>query len=316
MSFVLADLADPSRITTKVAYVREHLLGHCRKTDFIRAFVDGVDSFSGAVMDVYTWPVELLLEAYDLGSMQHLTTKLPAAFMEKTGESLRSYAYMGDLSMIVSHLIGGAEVGQYFASRATLSEDEFRRIIWPIFAECIWDGISRREPCGDEMLETRYRYKKAMRIISCPDLEPVSFLLRRSFPNLAKGPVLRGAFNQLSTAKGWGRAALTTATAGLDPDTKAVIHTQAVFGAKHIADKTKEISARMRANHLRFHSDGTFGPELNPALHYLVVDGDWPIEAKVNLLESGFTGVFELGDLDSLRSELDELGRTPTEVKK
>ena len=313
MSYVLADLTEAARIRAKTQYVREHLLVSRSKREFIAAFVasmgaNGKPPYADSVADCHNWPAELLLEAYDLGSMQHLTTSLPAAFKTATGESLRPYAYMGNLASLVSHLIGGAKVSSYFSRRASLSESQFLQTIWPIFAECLWTAIAGREAATDAVIESRYRYKKAMRIISSPDLEPVSFLLRRAFPTLAAGPVLRGVFNQLSRAKGWSRAALTTATTGQDPDSSAIIHTQSVFGEKHIADKTKELSARMRANYLRLVEDEMFGPEPTPREHYLVVDGDWPVDAKINLLEAGFSGIFELGDLTLLRGELARKG--------
>ena len=316
MRFVLADLADPYRVQTKVHHVRDRLLSATTRPEFVSAFVsemgaDGEAPYAQVVEDCHNWPAELLLEAFDLGSMQHLATSLPAAFNAAVGHSLRPYAYMGDLGKVVSHLVAGVPMGQFFSGGATLSQNKFYAVIWPLFAGCLWDAIGDRVPLSDGALAAAYRYKKAMRIISSPDLEPVGFLFRQGLPQLADGPLLRGAFNQLSTSRGWGRAALTTVTAGRDPRSDATIHTQSVIGGKHIDDKTKELAARMRANHLRCGEDGRFVGESNPGEHYLVIDGDWPIDSKINLLEAGFTGIYELGDLQTLRHVLSASSGVP-----
>src|SRR5262249_7016840 len=127
---------------------------------------------------------------------------------------------------------------------------------------------------------------------------------RRSVPALSDGPKLRGAFNQLSTNRGWSRAALTTEATGLDTDSGTIIQTQAVFGGKHISDKTRELAGRIRSVFLRCDDECLFQPEEQPGTHYLVVDGDWPIESKINLYEAGFSGIFEIGELDRMTDAL------------
>ena len=307
---VISDLCDPARIRRKVEYVRSKYLVLGDKTSFIDTLSNDMLTpgrlvpHQAVVQDVHNWPPDVLFEFYRLGSMQHITTALPRKFERKFGHSLRPYAYMNNLSQLVSHLMAGVAVGQFFSSGARLNESAFYDAIWPLFAECIWEAIGRRKPLDSEVVEVNHRYKKAKRIISSPDLEPIAFLFRRSMPLLADGPVLRGAFNQLSSVKGWGRAALTTATSGLDTQSGAILHTQSVIGAKHIADKTKELAARMRSIHLRCDASGNFRREPAPGSHFLVVDGDWPVESKLNLLEAGYSGIFEIAELDSLNEIL------------
>jgi hypothetical protein len=213
---------------------------------------------------------------------------------------------MGDFGRLISHLIAGMPIGQSFSGKAQLSEGEFYQAIWPLFAQCLWGAIQNIAPLPLEEVIEYCRYKKAMRIIASPDLEPIRFMFRRNLPNLANGPILSGAFNQLSTMLGWSRAALTTATTGQDPETKAIIQTQAIVGGNggQIGHKTRELAARLRAVHLRCTSNGIFEAEENPGVHYLVLDGDWPIESKINLYEAGFSGIFEIGELERLADEL------------
>jgi hypothetical protein len=102
--------------------------------------------------------------------------------------------------------------------------------------------------------------------------------------------------------------ALTTKASGLDPESGAIIQTQTVVGKKNIDHKVKELSSRIRSVHLKLADDDTFVPEPDPGVHYLVVDGDWPIESKINLYEAGFSGIFEIGELDRLSAALEQLG--------
>jgi hypothetical protein len=239
--------------------------------------------------------------------MQHLATRLPALFEETQGHSLRPYAFQRDFARMIGHLISGEPAGQYFSKGTKYGEAKFYKVIWPLFAECVWEAIQGRAPLSPAQAETNYRYKKAMRIISSPDLEPIKYLFQYNLPMVTGGPTLRGCFNQLSRKRGWGDSALTTDVSGRDPRSGALIQTQAVFGGKHISDKTRELAARMRSVHLRCDDNGNFAPEPDPGTHYLVVDGDWPVESKINLYEAGFSGIFEIAELDRLAAELDRL---------
>jgi hypothetical protein len=318
MGSVVRDLAHPERVHAKVEFVRSRFLG-LELGAFTEALVPemlspfNTPSHQEVVPDTHNWPLDVLLVMFDLGSYQHITATLPLAFKRATGEELRPYAYVNQLGQLVSHLIAGVPVGQFFSRKCQLGEEAFYETIWPLFAECLWQAIQETEPLSFEKTCEDYRKKKAMRIISSPDLEPIKFLFQRALPDLESGPTLRGCFNQLSTARGWSRAALTTATSGLDPKSGAIIQTQAVFGGKHIADKTKELSARIRSVHLSLADDGTFVPEPAPGVHYLVVDGDWPIESKINLYEAGFSGIFEIAELDGLTDALAKLDPLPEE---
>ena len=212
---------------------------------------------------------------------------------------------MNNLGQLVSHLIAGAPIGQYFSSGTKFDEAGFYKAIWPLFAECLYEAVGTREPLDAGAVEVSYRYKKAMRIISSPDLEPISFLLRNGLPALEDGPTLRGAFNQLSTERGWSRSALTTETTGKDSGTGAVIQSQSVIGRKNISYKTKELAGRIRSLFLRCDHSDHFVAEASPGLHFVVVDGDWPVESKINLLEAGFSGVFEIAQLATLTDTLE-----------
>jgi hypothetical protein len=244
MSWVLADLHDSERIKKKVAYLNDNFIGITTKAAFVAKVASDMLSPGKSaahqliVNDMHNWPADLILEFYDLGSMQHITTALPAKFQKSYGHSLRPYGYMNDPGRLISHLISGSPVGQYFSNGTQLDEEAFYKAIWPLFAECLWEAIGKRKPLDAATVEMNYRYKKSMRIISSPDLEPISFLLRRSIPSLSDGPTLRGAFNQLSTSRGWSRAALTTETTSKDEASGAIIQTQAVIGAKNIDHKS------------------------------------------------------------------------------
>jgi hypothetical protein len=311
MVSVIQDLASPSRVEAKVQFVDERFVG-LELEDFVEALAPEMlspyssPSHQTVAPDDHNWPVDVLLVMFDLGSMQHITTHLPHLFEQSTGESLRSYAFMNDLGKIVGHLIAGVPAGQFFSSSCQLGEEAFYSTVWPLFAESLWHAIQDAEPLPFETTCRNYRAKKAMRIISSPDLEPIKFLFQSSLPDMLPGPTLRGAFNQLSAHRSWSNAALTTVTSGLDPDSGAVIQTQTVVGGNggQIGHKTRELSARLRSVHLVLAEDESFAPNPDPGDHYLVIDGDWPKENKINLYEAGFQGIFEIGQLSALTEAL------------
>jgi hypothetical protein len=310
MNDILSDLADPDRVTRKVEYVDQNYIGITDRDEFIAQLSsdllvpEDTPPHQKVVPDQHNWVADLLLGFYELGSFQHISATLPVLFESAFGHSIRPYCFQGDPSRLVGYLIAGMPIGPNFSGRAQMSESQFYNAIWPLFAACLWEAIQGARPLDPATATVNYRYKKAMRIISSPDLEPIKFLFRRSLPMLTDGPTLRGCFNQLSRQRGWGISALTTATSGIDPESGAVIQTQAVIGAKNIDHKVKELAARIRSVHLRCNGDGIFEPEPNPGTHYLVVDGDWPIESKINLYEAGFSGIFEIAQLDKLSAEL------------
>jgi hypothetical protein len=310
MTDTLSDLADPARVTRKVEYVGQNYIGIADRDEFIDKLSSDLlrpgdtPTHQKLVSDQHNWVADILLGFYDLGSMQHITTNLPSHFEISHGHSLRPYAFRNNYAALVSNLLSGVPVGQYFSNGAKFSEPQFYNAIWPLFATCLWEAIQGVLPLDPATVAVNYRYKKAMRIIASPDLEPIKFLFRRSLPMLTDGPTLRGCFNQLSRQRGWGTSALTTETSGLDPKSGVIIQTQAVIGAKNIDHKVKELAARIRSVHLRCNADGVFEPQPNPGTHYLVVDGDWPIESKINLYEAGFSGIFEIAQLDKLAAEL------------
>jgi hypothetical protein len=241
--------------------------------------------------------------------MQHITTTLPAKFQKAVGHSLRPYGYMNDLGKIVGHLISGVRVGQHFSRGVPLDEETFYAVIWPLFAECVWMGIDGKKPLQKCDIEEAYRTKKAMRIISSPDLEPIKYLFLEQLSAMEKGPKLKGCFNQLSRLRGWSNVALTTDCTGYHAPSKSIIQTQTVVGRKHIADKTRELAGRLRSFQLDCAGNGEFVPSQDSHLHFLVVDGDWPVESKINLYEAGFDGIFEIGELSLLAETLESLSK-------
>jgi len=315
MASVIKDLASPSRVEDKIKFVRERFMG-LELDNFIEALVPemlspyNTPSHQQVATDSHNWPLDVLIVLFDLGSMQHITTSLPPLFEKIQQESMRHYAFMADTGRLISHLIAGVPVGQFFSNKCELDEEAFYETIWPLFAECLWHAFQGIEPLPFEKACEKYRHKKALRIISSPDLEPIKFLFQSSLPELESGPVLRGVFNQLSSRRNWGKSAFSTEFSGSDPKSKAVIQTQAVFEG-HYSDKVKEISSRIRSLHLELSEDETFVPKYNPDIHYLVIDGDWPFESKINLYEAGFSGIFEIGELEQVSAALEQL-----EVKK
>jgi hypothetical protein len=311
MAALVQDLAHPNRVETKVQFVRDRYL-NLSLDDFVGALVPEMlspynqPSHQDIISDPYNWPLEVILTMFDLGSYQHITATLPSAYESATGEKLRPYAYVNQLAQLVSHLIAGVPVGQYFSKGCRLDEEAFYKVIWPLLAECLWRAFKGGRPLSFEKTCENYRMKKAMRIISSPDMEPIKFLFRHSLPHIEAGPTLRGGFNQLSAKRAWSKAALTTATSGYDPMSGAIIQTQAVFEGNY-SHKVKELSGRIRSVHLKLADDHGFIPEPDPGVHYLVIDGDWPVESKINLYEAGFSGIFEIGALDRLSSELNRL---------
>lgn len=313
MQDIARDLTEIGRVEKKVDYVTSHYVDVRNREEFIRDFSEDLltpgDSpqHQEVVKDIHNWLADVMLEMYGLGSIQSVTTVLPRRFTAKTGERLNAYSFMGDLGKIINHLIQGVDVSQFFGARTSLSRQEFYEIIWPLFAEVVWDAIQGKTPLPPSDVVTSYRYKKAVRIISQSDLEPIRPLMLRSVPGLDESnTTLRGVFNQLSRFKGWGQSALTTEAGGRDPRSGAYIQTQTVVGAKNIDHKVKELASRMRSLQLKLNTQGQFVPNPNAGSHYLVIDGDWPITSKVNLYEAGFTGIFEIAELDQLAGLLEK----------
>jgi hypothetical protein len=60
----------------------------------------------------------------------------------------------------------------------------------------------------------------------------------------------------------------------------------------------------MRSLYLHCDLKDKFVAETNPGIHFAVLDGDWPVESKINLLEAGFAGLFEIAELDALTDAL------------
>jgi hypothetical protein len=63
----------------------------------------------------------------------------------------------------------------------------------------------------------------------------------------------------------------------------------------------------MRSLFLRCDPGGQFVGEPHPGVHFAVVDGDWPVTVKVNLLEAGFSGLFEIAELATLTEALNTM---------
>jgi hypothetical protein len=308
MDYVLADLHEPERIKQKANYVTRYYIGITDKDQFIAKFASDMltpgtfPRHQSVVEDIHNWVLDVILTFYNLGSIQEIDNRIFSLYQQYYGESLRLYAYQANY--LVGYLLAGVDIAPHINRKAQFSRDEFYMKIWPLVAECVWEAKQNIPPLDLEEVIAIYRFKKARRIIASSDLEPISFLFRRNLANLTDGSILRGVFNQLSTLRKWSRSALTTKPSGKDPKTGAIIQTQSVFGRKHIADKTREIAGRLRAVHLRCNSDGSFSPEPNPGIHYLVIDGDWPIESKINLYEAGFSGIYEIAELHHLSNEL------------
>lgn len=311
MNDIARDLAQVNRIDQKVDYVAARYLGIPDRATFIARVTEDMltpgttPPPQTVAEDQHNWVADILLEFYGLGSMQHITPSLPRKFQVETGEGLRNYAFNGNLGQLVSDLIRGKDIAEYIRSAATLNRQEFYAAIWPLFGETLWEAIQGKDALNPEEVKIRYRYKKAMRIISSPDLEPIRPMMLRSVPGLDESEVtLRGVFNQLSRFKGWGNGALTTTAGGRDPTSGAFIQTQAVVGAKNIDHKVKELASRLRSLYLDLNSDGNFEPNSDNDKHFLVIDGDWPINSKINLFEAGFQGIYEIAESDSLMNEL------------
>jgi len=311
---VIDDLLDPNRVERKLDYVATQYLGGGNRNSFVKRLSKDLRSpeyspphqlvESGAT----SWVVDILMSFFRLGRKTHLVAVLPEKFSAATGESLRIYAFNRNVDQLVNHLLQGAPIGKHFGRSAALNEVDFYRCIKPLLAECIWEAIEGKTPVGRAEALLIYRHRRALRVISQSDLDPIKRLLRWSIPRLGPGPTLTGGFNALCKLKGWANGALTTKANGLDPVTGAIIHTQSVFGRKHIADKTRELAGRLRSLRLSCNEDAVLGPCGVKQKHFLVVDGDWPVESKINLLEAGYSGVYEIGELDGLKAALTAVG--------
>jgi hypothetical protein len=310
---VMRDLSDPKRVRAKVAYIFQHYAVPQDKASFVRKLSADLltpgsnPAHQSVARDVHNWVLDGILTAYGLGSVQEISNRLPDHFQSRHGHALSAYAFQGDSARLVGHLIAGVEVAKYFRSNAILDESSFYKAINPLIAECLWEAIEGIAPRSQPETEFYYCHGKAGRIISASDLEPIKFLFRREVPRVGEGPILRGCFNQLSSRRDWGNSALTTHASGQDPLTGAVIQTQTVVGKKHIADKTRELAARLRSMNIDCGATGEFSPSDVGAGHFLVVDGDWPIGSKINLYEAGFDGIFEIGELSQLAETLGSL---------
>ena len=142
--------------------------------------------------------------------------------------------------------------------KVEFSELEFYKKIWPLIGECIWEAIRDLQPLEFETIKFKYLYKKALRIISSPDLEPISLLLHESFLRW-KRTNLYGVFSQFCKLREWSNVALRTETTGKD-SSGVIIHSQAVIGGNggQIGHKTRELAARLRSINIKCDENGKF----------------------------------------------------------
>jgi len=296
------DLTDRDRVAKKISYAKSKLFEAFSLEGFTNALVKEavipgyIAPHQTVIASEYNWFIDAILSIGAIKRKQDIVSHLADAFRAETDEDLRNYAFKGNFDQLVNHLLQGIDASQFFRKGVKMTPDQFYPTIWKIIGRLIWPKVSRASRRELDGFVVDYRYRKAMRIISQSDIDPISFLLRKSLPTLKKVPCLRGCFADLCSFKGWARGALVTEVAGLVSEDKSFIWSQSVFGKKHIADKTSEICGRMRSQNLTFNGKKFLPAASDGLYHRLLVDGDWPVASKVNLLEAGFGSIDELSE--------------------
>jgi hypothetical protein len=319
----IRDLSDDKRVRQKVLYVLT-AVDKCNgdRDQFVRLIIEEairsghIPPHQKFLHDENNWFIETLFAAYDIRRKQDIVAHLPDVFDERTGESLRRYAFKGNVDQFVNHLIQGIRLSRYFRKDVALSESEVVQVSLQALAELLWKRMQAVKTPEPDTACKSYRVRKTTRIIAQSDLEPITYLLKESLPHLAKNTPLRGFFADYAKSKGWARAALTTDVVGCLTDQSVIGMSQAVMGRKHIADKTREIAARLRSVLLRHENDSMQPAAESGYMYLLIVDGDWPIESKINLYESGYTWIFEIAELNLLADVLKALPKLSEQTEK
>lgn len=304
ISDVLDDLADEQRIVRKISFAENWLKQATEEAEFEELLLKEVPllnidpTHQVCLREESFWLIDAVFSIYDIKRKQDLLAYLPGLFLASTGEPIRGYSFRGSFDQTLNFVLQGGDLSGFYPKKGKLSQKEFLKVVWPLIAKLLWRKMRLGAVRTGNAAVLDYTYRKARRIISQSDLEPNVFLIHRAMPRLKALNPQRGAFSVLGAQKGWGSNLLTTEVVGLDTDEDAIIHSQSVVGQKHILDKTRELAARVRSLTLEAGVDGKLVAPAKSGLHVAVVDGDWPIHAKLNLLEAGFAKVVEIGHLD------------------
>jgi hypothetical protein len=299
----LEDLSDRMRVSEKIAFAMEWVRSASSLESFLRILSEEIPllnkkpSHQRHVSENGFWLIDVLISLYDIKRKQDLVARIGSMFEAKTGEPLRNYGFRGDVDQMLNFVLQGGDLTHYFPKSAALDQHGFLNVIWRLLGTLFWEKIANGKPRNSDLAQLDYKYRRARRIISQSDLEPNVYLLKIALPKLNKIKPQGGCFTELGAKRGYGKNLLTTQVVGRDPKNCAIIHSQSVVGNKHIWDKVRELSLRMRSLNLELNSDNVFCAKKKLEDHIAVLDGDWPIEAKINLLEAGFSKVVEIAEL-------------------
>lgn len=334
------DLADVSAVKKKAKFVEKELFPLVSDSVKLGGRLVGLQSSASKGRSRVSghrqnWQFEILLNLCGLNSAEDVQTRFKALF-EAKGHKLRPHAPFGDHAKAVAFMIQGRDLCELWSGTGrnrTLSEQEFRDLCWEVAAECLVDAIddhgdSHSFRSVDEAI-TLYLQNKSMRIISS-DLNGFYIMIEHFLGDLCHLQFLdaeeqdEGADEALKArvcaswqtdmVKAiWESAPLETWVEGVSKDGKWLIKVQSSQDGNE-GHKTKELSGRSRAMHLKWTS--AKGPANRVQWKFslrrmpktaLVLDGDWSRTRKKNLYEAGWDWVGDVSELAELRKLIGEI---------
>ncbi|GGS37589.1 hypothetical protein [Deinococcus knuensis] len=246
------------------------------------------------------WLIKAVCDIFDIGLREKVVNVAAEIFKNRHGDDLSMYAFNGNSADLINKLMQNKDISENIRSSAKFSESELNKLIWPILIEVICSEVDSSKAISADKALMQYRYKRAMRIIAQSDLDPIARILSMATSSNRKPVAIKGIFNQIAKRRKWSNSAFTTLATRSDDGAK-YIQTQSVVGGKNIDHKVKELAARRRSLGLMISEDGNIIPNDIEETHILIVDGDWPLRSKINLLESGFAEIIDIIDFTKLK---------------
>ena len=331
----IEDLSIPELVERKVRFVEKMLLPHVNDPQklgsLLRSFYLPTEGSRAKISShVQNWHFEILLHLSGLNSTEDIQTRFKNRF-EASGHKLRTYAPYGGHAQTVAFMLQGRDVCELWSNSSrnrTLSEDEFRNLVWDTVAQCVVDAIKahgeEHSYLSNDEARILYLQNKSMRIISS-DLNGFEVIIDLFLGDLChfvfvdenmQNQIIKNKLKQricpswqTDMVKSlWGSAPLETWVEGVSKCGHWLIKAQSSQDG-HESDKTKELAGRCRGMHLSWKSgkNSSVRSKWNFSLRKipktaLVLDGDWDRTKKKNLFEAGWDWVGDVTQLDELRA--------------
>ncbi|MBE1302428.1 MAG: hypothetical protein GJ680_21260 [Alteromonadaceae bacterium] len=326
----LLDLANPELVKKKEQFVRnkfEPLLKNPNKIAELLEQFASVESDDRVEIapDSQNWILEMLIYLTKLNPAEDIYVRLTSEF-EKSGHSVWNHAPYSDYAKILPIALQGIDLCAHWkpnSKKITLTEPEYKTLVWKAIANSICNAFEERENNFEEsaLIIKRYQEVKARRIISS-DLNGFEILIEHFLGDIcylsfvddsdeAKEALkarIRPTWQTEVTKSLWNVPALETWLEGVSKNGEWLIKVQSAQDGNE-GHKTKELAGRSRAMQLEWNSGkdaldrkAWSFKRIEIPKTALVLDGDWSSLKKKNLYEAGWDWVGDVSQLSELRT--------------